>query len=165
MPHFVLDWQTTGATMKRIVFALFLVLTSVIANGADAPKSSVFIKPRCESKVSSAVLAFLKTELESAPKFHIVPNLTDEGRMGEVLTIDIVCAERTDIGIAGVATTFGKGKCFPGAYCHGVMDGSSLMSTLCDMAASPACGKVIFKAFDEYVSHMASPGAPQLQLH
>lgn len=149
--------------MKGIVVTVLLVLTTMLANAADTPKASVFVKSRCEGKIASAVLASLKTELES--KFHIVPNLTDEGRMGEVLTIDVVCAERTDIEIAGVATTFGKGKCFPGAYCHGVVDGSSLLSMLCDVPASTGCGKALFKTFDEYVTHMASPGAPQLQLH
>jgi hypothetical protein len=78
------------------------------------------------------VIASLKEEIGNAQKYHVVPNLSDEGRMGEVITIGMACSERTEV--AAVATTYGKGKCFPGAYCHQAVDGSSLKVALCDVA-------------------------------
>ena len=148
--------------MKRLILYFVFILATTAAN-ADTPKSSVFVKSACDGKISTAIIASLKTEIEASQKYHSVPNLSDEGRMGEVVTIQIACSERADV--AAIATTFGKGKCFPGAYCHGVVDGSSLKSALCDLNASVECGRTLFKAFDDYVSHMNSPGAPQLQLH
>lgn len=149
--------------MKRLILCIVFTLAATAANAADTPKSSVFVKSSCDGKISTELMASLKAEIEGSQKYHSVPNLSDEGRMGEVLTIQIACSERTDV--AAIATTFGKGKCFPGAYCHGVVDGSSLKSALCDLSASAECGRTLFKAFDDYVSRMTSPSAPQLQLH
>jgi hypothetical protein len=148
--------------MKHLILAVSLTLAT-LANAADAPKSSVFIKAACDGKLSSAVIASLKGEIGNSQKYHLVPNLSDEGRMSEVITIQMVCSERTEV--AAIATTYGKGKCFPGAYCHGAVDGSSLKSALCDSNATAECGRTLFKTFDDYASHMNSPGAPQLQLH
>jgi hypothetical protein len=79
--------------------------------------------------------------------------------MGVVLTITVSCTERTDV--AAIATTYGKAKCFPGAYCHQAVDGSTLKSALCDSSAPAECGRALFKTFDDYVS---SPNGSQLQL-
>ncbi|GEM_PF-2231086 len=149
--------------MKRLIVCLVFILATTAANAADTPKASVFVKSRCDGKISTQLVTTLKAELEASPKYHSVPNLTDEGRMGEVLTIEVVCAERADV--AAVATIFGKGKCFPGAYCHGVDDGSSLQASFCDSNQSVECGRALFKTFDDYAGRMNRPGAPQLQLH
>ena len=149
--------------MNRLTLAAFFTVATLAASASDVPKSSVFVKAACEGKLSSAVLATLKEEIGNSPKFHLVPNLTDEGRMGELLTIALACSERADV--IAVATTYGKAKCFPGAYCHQAADGSSLKVSLCDSNAIAECGKALFKTFDDYAGHMNSPGAPQLQLH
>lgn len=149
--------------MKGLILGVLVTLAAMSASAADSPKSSVFVRSACDGKISTAVIASLKTEIEASPKYHTVPNLTDEGRMGEVLTIEVVCSERPDV--VAIATAFGKGKCFPGAYCHGVVDGDSLKAALCDSGLSVECGRALFKTFEEYVSHMNSPNAPQLQLH
>jgi hypothetical protein len=148
--------------MKHLILAMSLTIAAV-ANAADASKASVFIKAACDGKLSSVAIASLKEAIGNSQQYHLVPNLSDEGRMGEVLTIEMACSERTDV--AAIATTYGKSQCFPGAYCHGVVDGSSLKSALCDSNAIADCGRSLFKTFDDYASHMKSPGAPQLQLH
>jgi hypothetical protein len=159
----VVDWLGRRAQMKRLILCIVFALATTAASAADTPKSSVFVKSACDGKISATIVASLKAQIEASPKYHAVPNLTDEGRMGEVLTIEVVCSERPDI--VAIATTFGKSKCFPGAYCHGVVDGSSLKAALCDSNLSAECGRALFKAFDDYASHMNGPGAPQLQLH
>jgi hypothetical protein len=160
----VVDWQTKwGTQMKLLIIGLLFILATLAANGADAPKSSVFIKAACDGKISAAVVTSLRAEIDASPKYHLVPNLSDEGRMGEVLTIAMACSDRTDV--ASVATTYGKAKCFPGSYCHQAVDGSSLKSALCDSNAAAECGRALFKTFDDYTDHLTSPGAPQLQLH
>jgi hypothetical protein len=65
------------------------------------------------------------------------------------------CTERTNI--AAVATVFGAAKCFSVKNCHLTIDGSSLRSDLCDSSASAECGRVLFKAFDDYTSNPVSP--------
>jgi hypothetical protein len=148
--------------MKSLIMAVLLGLAT-LANSADVSKSSIFIKAAaCDGKLSSAVIASLKEEIGNSQKYHLVPNLSDEGRMGEVITIGMACSERTEV--AAVATTYGKGKCFPGAYCHQAVDGSSLKVALCDSNAIAECGRVLFKTFDDYASHMNANGASALQL-
>jgi len=149
--------------MKQLNIALLFTLASLSARAADTTKSSVFIKSACEGKISSTFITSLKAEVEASQKYHVVPNLTDEGRMGEVLTIQVACSERGDM--VAIATTFGKGKCFPGAYCQAGVDGSSLKSALCDSSTSVECGRTLFKTFDDYVSHITRPGASQPQSH
>ena len=146
----------------RVLPAALLFTLATLAQAADPPKASVFIKAACDAKISTAVLNSLKTEIDASQKYHLVPNLSDEGRMGEVITIGVACSERTEV--AAVATTYGKGKCFPGAYCHQAVDGSSLKVALCDFNGIAECGRTLFKAFDDYASHMNTNGASALQL-
>jgi hypothetical protein len=145
--------------MKHVILTLSFTLATLAANAADSPKSSVFIHAACEGKLSSAVVASLKEQISASPKYHLVPNLTDEGRLGVVLTLSMSCTERTDV--VAVATTYGKAKCFAGAYCHEAVDGRSLKSALCDSNAIVECGRALFKAFDDYAS---TPNGSQLQL-
>jgi hypothetical protein len=147
----------------RVFLASLLVTLSTLAHAADPPKASVFIKAVCDGKVSAAVLTSLKTEIDASQKYHLIPDLSDEGRMGEVITIEMACSERTEV--AAVATTYGKGKCFPGAYCHQAVDGNSLKVALCDSNGTAECGRTLFKTFDDYASHMKTNGASALQLH
>jgi len=76
------------------------------------------------------------------------PSLDDNGRMDEVLTIYVNCAERN--GVAAFAVVYRRAKCFGPNKCHGVVDGASLRSPLCDNAAAE-CGQTLFKEFDTYV--------------
>jgi hypothetical protein len=148
--------------MKGLILVVSLGLATLVS-AVDVPKSSVFIKAAaCDGKLSSAVIVSLKEEIGNSQKYHVVPNLSDEGRMGEVITIGMACSERPEV--AGIATTYGKGKCFPGAYCHQAVDGSSLKVALCDSNAIAECGRMLFKTFDDYASHMNANGASALQL-
>ncbi|MCU1302514.1 MAG: hypothetical protein JWQ87_2798 [Candidatus Sulfotelmatobacter sp.] len=148
--------------MKHLILALSLGVAT-LSNAADVPKSPVFIKgAACDGKLSSAAIVSLKEEIGNSQKYHVVPNLSDEGRMGVVITIGMACSERTEV--AAIATTYGKGKCFPGAYCHQAVDGSSLKVALCDSNAIADCGRTLFKTFDDYASHMNANGASALQL-
>jgi len=146
--------------MTRLILTLSFILATMAANAADTPKSSVAIHTAgCDGKVSSPAIASLKEQISTSPKYRLVPDLTDEGRMGVVLTIIMACTDRPDV--AAVATTYGKAKCFPGAYCHQAVDGSSLKSALCDSSAPTDCGRSLFKTFDDYTSN---PNGVKLQL-
>lgn len=143
--------------MKLSILPLALLVLT--ANAADSPKSSVFIKAACDGKLGSAAVASLKDQFGASQKYHLVPNLSDEGRFGTVSTIAISCTERSDV--AAIATTYGKAKCFPGAYCHQAVDGASLKSALCDASSPTDCGRALFRTFDDYAS---TPNGSQLVL-
>jgi hypothetical protein len=97
--------------MTRLILTLSLLAT-MAANAADTPKSSVAIHTAaCDGKLSSSAIASLKEQISTSPKYRVVPNLSDEGRMGVVLTIIIACTERSDV--AAVATTYGKANVSP----------------------------------------------------
>jgi hypothetical protein len=79
----------------------------------------------------------------------VKPRFLFGGRFGDSPKADFAPIGRGQDD-AAIATTYGKGKCFPGAYCHGVVDGSSLKSALCDSNATAECGRSLFKNFDDY---------------
>lgn len=148
--------------MRNASWTLLVTFVALGAYGADAPKRSVFIHATCDGKLSSVVINSLKAEIDTSQKYHLVPNLTDEGRFEEVLTVVMACSERTDA--ASFATAYGKAKCAAGGYCYQGVDGGSLRSIICDSNATVECGRTIFKMFDGYVSHLP-PSAPQNQSH
>ena len=54
--------------MKRLVLILFFVLTSLAAYGADAPKP-LFIRARCDGKLSSVVFSSIKEAASASQKY------------------------------------------------------------------------------------------------
>jgi hypothetical protein len=109
------------------VLILLVPLACVAAVAADS-SSPVFIKSACDSKISAVALSSLKSEIITSQKYRLASNLSDNGQMDSVLTINMICTERNDV--AGIATAFGRAKCFDTANCHLTIDGSSLSSVL-----------------------------------
>jgi len=140
--------------MNRLVF---IVLCSSIAISSRAAESSkpIFIKATCDGKTASSALLALKKEIDSSSKYRLVHNLTDDGQMDLVLTINMDCREQNNI--AGIATAYGQAKCFGEKNCHLSIDGSSLRSDLCESSAAAECGQALYKAFDSYASDPLAP--------
>jgi hypothetical protein len=142
-----------------LIMVFLFTLASLIANAANGPKP-VFIKAACLGRSSSAVLSSFREEVRSSQKYQLVPDLSDNGLMDVVLTIDMNCTERNDI--AAVATVFGMAKCFGAKNCNLKIDGSSLRSDLCDSNGATECGRTLFKTFDTYTGN---PLGPPLRLN
>lgn len=136
---------------------LMLMVLSVASNAASAPKP-VFVHAQCGEKPPSA-LSSLKAEIRKSQKYQLIPTLDDNGRMDLVLTIEMSCKEHNEV--TAIATAYGKGKCFSPANCRGAFDSSSLRVDFCDFNGPTACGRMLFEAFDEYVSR---PNSVQLNL-
>jgi hypothetical protein len=145
---------TSGLSRSLFILIYLVTVASFAANAAENPRH-VSIKAVCLGKVSSAVLSSFKEEIRTSRKYQLVPNLSDNGRMDVVLTIDVKCAERDDV--AAVATVYGKAKCFSPTNCHLAIDGSSMRSDLCDSKAAAECGRTLFRAFDDYVTNPLGP--------
>jgi hypothetical protein len=73
----------------------------------------------------------------------MVPNLSDNGKMDVVLTINMVCAERDNV--IGVASVYGMAKCLGPQNCHHSIDGSRLNMLMCDPNGQAQCGKEQFR--------------------
>lgn len=108
------------------------------------------------------LLCFLRYETESAPHTNTVWSAlwtTRAGWVGVVLTIDMNCTESKEI--AAVAIAYGLARCVSSTDCRQSVDGNSIRSALCDSIAAEACGRALFKVFDNY---MNSPIAPRMKL-
>jgi hypothetical protein len=139
-----------GLAGRLLILTLLVILVSPSANAAES-SGPVFVKAACLGKISSSVLSFFKEEIRTSQKYQLVPNLSDNGLMDVVLTVDMSCAEHSEV--AGVATVYGKAKCFGVKNCHLSIDGSSLRSDLCGTDRATECGRALFKAFDDYMSN------------
>lgn len=144
---------------RNYLFALLLVLAPPLASAADGVQA-VFIKTTCAGKISSAVLSSLRSEISASPKYRLALTLDDEGAMDTVLAVHMKCSEHESV--AGIASVFGEAKCVTVKNCHLVVDGLSLRSDLCDSDAAAECGRVLFKALEDY---MSNPLTPRLKLH
>ncbi len=142
-----------------LILILLSGLTSVSAS-AEGSSSPVVIKATCEGGVSSTVLSALREEIGNSQKYKLTPNLADDGRMDVVRTINMKCTERNNL--VAIATVFGAAKCFSQTNCHLSIDGSSIRADLCDSKTASECGRLLFKAFDDYVN---SPLSPLLKLN
>jgi len=141
---------------------MMLIIAALTAPMSVAEeRSPVFIKiATCDATISSVVFSGLRDGIASSQKYRLVKDMTDEGRMDIVLTINMDCIERSDI--AAIATVYGVAKCFGMRDCHHTFDGSSIRATLCDSTASAKCGRGLFKAFEDYVNN---PIRPQLRVN
>ena len=160
--------QNCGVYVKSRICArpshrtLFLGFVFILASltAAQAGPQSVFVKATCNGKLSSVVLSSFIEQIRASQKYQSIANLGDSGRMDIVLHVQMSCVERDNV--AAVATVYGVAKCFGPRNCHATMDGTSLRVVFCDPDAVASCGRVLFKAFDDYVT---SPVAPPLRLN
>src|ERR1700675_2949491 len=106
-----------------LLVLIWLFTLGLAAHAAESPKP-VSVKAACLGKLSSAVLSSFREEIRTSQKYQLVPNLSDNGRMDTVLTVDMKCTERNDV--AAVAIVYGKAKCFSNTNCHLSIDGSSI---------------------------------------
>ena len=135
--------------MKNLVLIQLVILTSLAAYAADPPKP-LFIRAKCDGKLSSVVLSSLKEAASTSPKYQLVPSLDDNGHLDTVQTIYMSCVENNDV--TAIATQFGIAKCKSKTVCHSVIDGISLNAALCNANLSADCGRAIFKVFDAYIN-------------
>jgi|SRR5579871_914403 len=134
--------------MNRAFLALFLTAASLSAYSADTAQA-VFVRSRCDKKLSSIVLSSLKESITASGKYRLVSSLDDEGKLDLVHTIYMTCAENNEV--TAVATQYGIAKCHSSKECGSINDGDSLNVSLCNANLSADCGRALFKAFDYYI--------------
>ena len=127
--------------MKRLVLILRGTLTWLAAYPADSPKP-VLAKRRATAKPPPAAFFVPRSDpdLKQTPDG---PNLSDNGKMDVVLTINMACAERDNV--IGVASVYGMAKCLGPQNCHHSIDGSRLNMLMCDPNGQAQCGKEQFR--------------------
>ena len=145
--------------MPKLILVVFLATSSLVTHANDAAQG-LFLKTRCEGKLSSVVLSSLKDAISASQKFRLVSSLDDDGRFDTVQTIYMTCVENNDV--TAVATSYGIAKCKTKGQCASVLDGVSLNATLCNANLSADCGRALFKAFEFYLN---IPNRPPLMLH
>jgi TPR repeat protein len=121
-----------------------------VSNATDNTRP-VFIRAasRCDSKLSSIVLASLKEAIGASGKYRLVSTLDDEGKLDLVHTIYMTCVENNEV--SSVATQYGIAKCKSSKECGSIIDGDSLNVSLCNANLSTDCGRALFKGFDYYM--------------
>jgi len=143
--------------MEKLILALFIA-TAVASQASDAAQG-LFLKSRCEGKLSSLVLSSLKDAVTASQKFRLLSRLDDDGRFDTVQTIYMMCTENNDV--TAVATSYGIAKCRTKTQCASVQDGASLNVALCNADRSADCGRALWKAFEFYLN---IPNRPPLML-
>jgi hypothetical protein len=134
--------------MNRFLPLLFFTIAALPAYAADGTQP-VFIRSRCDKKLSTVVLSSLKDTITASGKYRLVSSLDDDGKLDVVHTIYMMCAENNDV--TAVATQYGAAKCHNSKECGSVNDGESLNISLCNANLSADCGRALFKAFDYYI--------------
>lgn len=132
--------------MRRLLLFLFITLTSLAAHASDQPKP-VFLKTNCILKSGSVILSAFKEALEDSKKYKLVPDLSDEGKMDVVISVQMICEE--DKGNVAVASLYGWVKCFGPKNCHAAIDASTLTALLSEPGIEKQSGINLFKSFDD----------------
>ena len=101
--------------MRHLVLMLLCAFAPVAASAAEGPQS-INIHADCDGKIPSAVVASFTEAIRASQKYHLVPNFSDEGRQGIVMTVHMACAEMHDV--VGIATSYGWAKCYSEKECH-----------------------------------------------
>jgi hypothetical protein len=147
--------------MKAVILPLLLSI-SAACHSVEVPKR-VFVKAGCPGPVSSTVLASFREAVRASSGYQLTTSLADDGGIGAVLTIYMVCTDIADdqnSDIAAVAAIYGQGRCVLGS-CHTNSFESTLKSLLCGSKTATECGKLLFRNFDDYWS---GPNSPPLKL-
>jgi hypothetical protein len=127
---------------------VFLLFATAVLHAADSAQP-VFVKARCDKKLSSIVLSTLKDGITASGKYRLVSSLDDEGKLDVIHTVYMVCEENNDV--AAVATQYGIARCHSTKECGSVNDGESLNVALCNANLAADCGRALYKALDYYV--------------
>jgi len=135
--------------VKNYILVFVVLAASFVARGETGQKP-LFIRAKCDGKLSSIVVSGLREAANASPKYRLVPGLDDNGRLDTVQTIYLTCVENNEF--TAVATQFGIAKCQSTTVCHSVIDGFSLNACLCTASRSSDCGRALFKVFDAYVN-------------
>jgi len=135
--------------VKHFFLTVLVISISFLAHAQTSPKP-LFIKAKCDGKLSSTVLSALKDAARASQEYKLVDSLNDNGRLDTVQTIYLTCVENNEV--TAIATQFGIAKCLSLAVCHSVIDGLSLNATLCNASLSSDCGRALFKVFDAYIN-------------
>lgn len=90
--------------MNRLVPILFLTIATLPAYAADSTQP-VFVRSRCDKKLSSVVLSSLKDAITASGKYRLVSSLDNDGKLDVIHAIYMMCAENNDV--TAVATVRG----------------------------------------------------------
>jgi hypothetical protein len=144
--------------VKHFILVVLVISNSFLAHTQTSPKP-LFIRAKCDGKLSSTVLSELKDAARASQRYELVDSLNDNGRLEIVHTIYLICVENNEV--TAVATQFGIAKCISPTVCHSVIDGDSLNAALCTAKRSSDCGRSLFKVFEAYINR---PNATPLQV-
>ena len=133
--------------MNRLVPILFLTIATLPAYAADSTQP-VFVRSRCDKKLSSVVLSSLKDAITASGKYRLVSSLDNDGKLDVIHAIYMMCAENNDVT---AVAQYGAARCHNSKECGSVNDGESLNVSLCNANLSADCGRALFKAFDYYI--------------
>jgi TPR repeat protein len=110
----------------------------------------VFVKATtCDGKLASVLFSSFKEAISTSQRRELVRDLSDNGKMDTVLTIQMACKEHNNNSVS-VKSAYGMAKCFGPKNCHAALDGRTENVLSCDPNGEPICGKELFKEF-EYV--------------
>ena len=110
------------------------------------PIIPIFIKAKCDDKLSAALLSSFKDALTTSHRYRLTEGLNDEGKNDKVVFVQMACMERNNTG--AVASAYGLAKCVGPTECHMALDGSSMNPMICDSSSESQCGTELFKTLD-----------------
>jgi hypothetical protein len=127
--------------MNRLLPLLFFMIATLPLYAADSTQP-VFIRSRCDKKLSSVVLSSLKDAITASGKYRVVSGLDNDGKLDVVHTIYMRCAENNDV--TAVATQYGIAKCHNSKEC-GSVNAVPLTTVTPSMflCATPTCQRIV----------------------
>lgn len=110
------------------------------------PIIPIFIKGKCDGKLSAALLLSFKDALTTSHRYRLIEELHDGGKNDKLVFVQMACMERNNT--VAVASAYGVAKCVGPIECHMALDGSSMNPMLCDSSSGSQCGTELFKTLD-----------------
>ena len=110
------------------------------------PIIPIFIKAKCDGKLSAALLSSFKDALTTSRRYRLTEELHDVGKNDKVVYVQMACMERNNT--IAVASAYGLAKCVSPTECHMALDGSSMNPMLCDSSSDSQCGTELLKTLD-----------------
>ena len=132
--------------MRTLLLIFSVIFASQAAHASDQMKP-VFLKTNCILKSGSVILSAFKEALQDSKKYELVPDLSDNGKMDVVISVQMICEE--DKGNVAVASIYGLAKCFGPRNCHLSSDDSTLNALLSEPGGETQSGINLFKGFDQ----------------
>lgn len=84
-------------TSKCSILVLLVVSISCLAQTEVTVPAHLFIRARCDGKLSSIVPSALEDAARASGKYDLISSLDDNGRFDKVQTIYMTCAENNDV--------------------------------------------------------------------